>query len=98
MFENKINGNAAIMGHSMGGGATFLGAENNTNITTVIGLAPAETTPSAIAAAANVAVPALVFTADEDMVTPAVDHQIPIYNGLGNSCKYLILEENILAS
>jgi dienelactone hydrolase len=90
LFLNHISNKSAIMGHSMGGGATFLGAENNTNITTVIGLAPAETTPSAIAAAANVAVPALVFTADEDMVTPAVNHQIPIYNGLGNSCKYLI--------
>jgi hypothetical protein len=90
LFLNHISSKSAIMGHSMGGGATFLGAENNTNITTIIGLAPAETTPSAIAAAANVSVPALVFTADEDMVTPAVDHHTPIYNGLGNSCKYLI--------
>ena len=42
------------MGHSMGGGAAFLASANNTAIETVIGLAPAETTPSAEAAAASV--------------------------------------------
>jgi len=90
LFYQHISNKSAIMGHSMGGGATFLAAANNTNITTVIGLAPAETTPSAITAAANVSVPALVFSADEDMVTPAIDHHSPIYNGLGSSCKYFV--------
>lgn len=90
LFLNHISGKSAIMGHSMGGGATFLAAANNSNITTIIGLSPAETTPSAITAAANVTVPTLVFSADQDMVTPAVDHHIPIYNGLSSSCKYFV--------
>lgn len=90
LFYNHISTKSAIMGHSMGGGATFLAAANNTSITTIIGLAPAETTPSAIAEASNVSVPALVFSADEDMVTPAANHHIPIYNGLGASCKYFV--------
>lgn len=90
LFFNHISDKSAIMGHSMGGGATFLAGANNTSITTVIGLAPAETTPSAITAAANVSVPALVFSADQDFVTPPVDHHIPIYNGLGSSCKYFV--------
>ncbi|MFT6981606.1 MAG: dienelactone hydrolase [Crocinitomicaceae bacterium] len=90
LFFNRISNKSALMGHSMGGGAMVLAAENNTNITTIIGLAPAETNPSAIAAASNVSVPALVFSADQDLVTPAIDHHIPIYNGLASSCKYFI--------
>lgn len=90
LFFSRVSEKSAIVGHSMGGGAAFLAAENNTNITTVIGLAPAETTPSAIASASNVTVPALVFSADEDFVTPAADHHTPIYNGLSSSCKYFV--------
>ncbi len=90
IFENKINGNAAIMGHSMGGGATFLAAANNTNIKTIVGLAPAETTPSSIAAAANVSVPTLVFSGSEDGVTPPASNHIPMYDAVAGSCKYFI--------
>ncbi|MEZ4937993.1 MAG: T9SS type A sorting domain-containing protein [Crocinitomicaceae bacterium] len=90
LFYNHVTPYSAIMGHSMGGGSTFLAGANNTSIQTVIGLAPAETNPSAIAAATNVSVPALIFSADEDAVTPPADHHIPIYNGLSSSCKYFI--------
>jgi dienelactone hydrolase len=90
LFYNHVTNKSAIMGHSMGGGATFLAAESNSNITTVIGLAPAETSPSAVTAATNITVPALVFTADQDLVTPAIDHHIPIYNALNSSCKHLV--------
>jgi pimeloyl-ACP methyl ester carboxylesterase len=90
IFNGKIVQKAAIMGHSMGGGASFLAAANNTNIETVIGLAPAETTPSAIAAAPNVSVPALVFSGTADGVTPPADHHIPIYQGLTSTCKSFV--------
>jgi pimeloyl-ACP methyl ester carboxylesterase len=90
IFNGKILQKAAIMGHSMGGGASFLAAANNTNIETVIGLAPAETTPSAIAAAPNVSVPALVFSGTADGVTPPADHHIPIYQGLTSTCKSFV--------
>ncbi len=90
IFNGKIIQKAAIMGHSMGGGASFLAAANNTNIATVIGLAPAETTPSAIAAAPNVSVPALVFSGTADGVTPPADHHIPIYQGLTSTCKSFV--------
>jgi hypothetical protein len=89
-FYQKINGNMAIMGHSMGGGATILAAANNSNIKAIIGLAPAETNPSAIAAAPNVSVPALVFSGSSDGVTPPADHHIPIYNGLVSACKTFV--------
>lgn len=90
IFNGKIIQKAAIMGHSMGGGASFLAAANNSNIETVIGLAPAETNPSAISAAANVSVPALVFSGSADGVTPPVDHHIPIYQGLTGTCKSFV--------
>lgn len=90
IFNGKIIQKAAIMGHSMGGGASFLAAANNANIETVIGLAPAETTPSAIAVSPNVSVPALVFSGTADGVTPPVDHHIPIYQGLTSTCKSFV--------
>lgn len=89
-FYQKINGNSAIMGHSMGGGATVLAAQNNTNIKTIIGLAPAETNPSAIAAAENVSVPALVLSGSSDGVTPPNEHHVPIYDALGSACKSFV--------
>jgi dienelactone hydrolase len=90
LFFEHVADRSAIMGHSMGGGATMLAAANNANIETIIGLAPAETTPSAIQAAANITVPSLVFSADEDAVTPAAQHHTPIYDNLNSSCKYFI--------
>lgn len=90
IFNGKILQKAAIMGHSMGGGASFLAAANNTNIETVIGLAPAETNPSAITAASNVSVPALVFSGSADGVTPPADHHIPIYQGFTSTCKSFV--------
>jgi dienelactone hydrolase len=90
IFNGKILQKAAIMGHSMGGGASFLAASNNMNIETVIGLAPAETNPSAIAATANVSVSALVFSGSADGVTPPADHHIPIYDGLTGTCKSFV--------
>ena len=90
IFFGKVLQKAALMGHSMGGGATILAAANNSNIQAIIGLAPAETTPSAITAAPNVSVPALIFSGTADGVTPPADHHIPIYNGLTSSCKNFI--------
>ena len=78
LFYQKINGNSALMGHSMGGGAAFLAAATNTSIKAVVGFAPAETNPSAIAAATNITVPAIIFSGGQDGVTPPADHHIPI--------------------
>jgi dienelactone hydrolase len=90
LFNGHVSTKSAIMGHSMGGGAAFLASANNTAIETVIGLAPAETTPSAEAAAANVSAPALILSGSGDGVTPPADHHQPIYDNLGSSCKHFI--------
>jgi hypothetical protein len=90
IFYQRLSANSAIMGHSMGGGATILAAQNNTSIKTIVGLAPAETDPSAIAAAANVTVPAVIYSGSSDGVTPPADHHVPIYNGLSSDCKTFV--------
>jgi dienelactone hydrolase len=87
LFFNAVTPKTALMGHSMGGGASFLGAANNTNITTLINFAAAETNPSAIAAAANVTVPTLVFSGDDDCVVPEAANQNVMYTNLASACK-----------
>lgn len=90
-FYQKISNKTAIMGHSMGGGASILAAAGYTQVTTVVGLAPAETTPSAISAASNVSVPTLIFSGAQDGVTPPSTHHIPIYNAIPTSvCKTFV--------
>lgn len=93
-FYQAISPRTAIMGHSMGGGASFLGSSNFSGVDCVIGLAPAETDPSAIAAAANISAPVLVFSGSSDGVTPPDEHHIPIYNASGSDCKYFVSIEN----
>lgn len=89
-YYNHIDSTSAIMGHSMGGGASFLGCENNTVPTVMVTMAAAETSPSAIAAASHIAIPSLVFSADEDCVTPPATNQIPMYDSLASDCKVFI--------
>ena len=90
LFYNRISTMNAVMGHSMGGGASFLAAQLNPNIKTLVNFAPAETTPSAIQAATTVTIPSLIFSGVNDCVTPPNANQIPMYTGLASSCKTLI--------
>ena len=89
-FYQHIDSTSAIMGHSMGGGASFLACQNNTNPTVMVTLAAAETSPSAITAARNITIPSLVFSADMDCVTPPATNQIPMYDSLASVCKTFI--------
>jgi pimeloyl-ACP methyl ester carboxylesterase len=87
LFFQALLSKTALMGHSMGGGASFLAAENDSAISTLVNFAAAETNPSAIAAAAHVRIPSLIFSGDDDCVTPPVDHQEPLYDALASACK-----------
>ena len=87
IFFNTISANTALMGHSMGGGAGFLAAENNPYINTLINFAAAETNPSAITATQNISIPTLIFSGDDDCVAPPVNHQDIMYNALNSNCK-----------
>ena len=87
LFFNAIAPQTALMGHSMGGGSSSLAAENNLEISTLVNFAAAETNPSAISAAGNVTAPTLLFSGDDDCVTPAEDNQDLMYDNLAADCK-----------
>lgn len=89
-FYQKITSASALMGHSMGGGASILGAVNNNDITILVNFAAAETTPSAINECPAITCPVLLFYGENDGVAPPVDHQLPMYSALGADCKTLI--------
>ncbi|MCH2045302.1 MAG: T9SS type A sorting domain-containing protein [Saprospiraceae bacterium] len=86
LFYQKMKGTSAIMGHSMGGGASFLAVENDTLVTTMVSFAAAETNPSAITAANSTFIPTLTFIGDEDCVAAPVGNQLDMYNNL-EDCK-----------
>ena len=89
-YYNHIDSTSAIIGHSMGGGASFLGCENNSVPNAMITFAAAETSPSAITAARHINIPSLVFSADKDCVTPPATNQVPMYDSLASACKVFI--------
>jgi len=81
---------AVAMGHSMGGGCSILATSENDIFSCLINFAAAETNPSAIEAALDVFCPSLIFSADDDNITPQESHQIPMYNNLSSELKYHI--------
>ena len=89
-FYQHVDSTSAVMGHSMGGGASFLGCKDNTVPTAMVTFAAAETNPSAIAAASEITIPNLVFAASEDCVTPPPTNQVPMYDSLASECKVYI--------
>jgi hypothetical protein len=90
IFYNRVSAMNAVMGHSMGGGASFLAASLNSNIKTLVNFASAETTPSAISAATSITIPTIVFGGSIDCVAPPNTNQIPMYTALNSSCKTYI--------
>ncbi len=90
IFFNGVKNKTAIMGHSMGGGSSILGAANNSTIETVVSFAPAETNPSAKAAGDSVTVDALILAGTQDGVAPLATNAVPIYDTLNSSCKTYI--------
>ncbi|REJ83771.1 MAG: T9SS C-terminal target domain-containing protein [Bacteroidetes bacterium] len=87
IFYERVDSMNCVMGHSMGGGAAVLSVQYNSEIKSLLLLAPAETNPSAIQAAGNINIPALVISGSNDCVTPPAQHQLPIYNSLSSTCK-----------
>lgn len=90
IFFNRVSPKNTVMGHSMGGGASFLSVPLNPNITTLVNFAAAETTPSAITAAASISIPSFIFAGANDCVASPTTNQVPLYNGLTSACKTYI--------
>lgn len=93
-FYTHIGATSAIMGHSMGGGSSFLGCENNVVPTVMVTFAAANTTPPSIAAATNITIPCLVISGAVDCVAPPSAHQIPMYDSLASACKVYLSIKN----
>src|SRR6185312_11760999 len=87
---NKTSGYTAVGGHSMGGGASFLGMQHVQDITTFFNFSAAETfiTESAIQSAKNDTRPALVFCGTKDCVAPAATNSLLMYNNLASEFKF----------
>lgn len=90
LFYTKLSNTSAFMGHSMGGGCSYIAAEQMPSVTAIANFAAAETDPSAVTAAGNVSVPALVFAASKDNVAPATDNQVDMYNALASGNKWFV--------
>lgn len=73
--SSSVGPKTAIMGHSMGGGCSFLSAQNNAGITTMVSFAAANTNPSSITASQQISVPTLLFSGVNDCVAPPSQHQ-----------------------
>ncbi|HNQ22260.1 MAG TPA: dienelactone hydrolase family protein [Phycisphaerae bacterium] len=80
LYGQVDSANFAVAGHSMGGGASILAAARDGRIRALANLAAAETTPSAIAALADVRVPVCLIAGDEDSIVPPSGHTIPMYD------------------
>lgn len=95
IFFGKVKNKTAVFGHSMGGGCSFLAAgTGNPNITTLLGLASAETNTSAIDAAATITIPSLLFAGGNDRVAPPNANIGAMYTALQSSCKNLVTVTN----
>jgi pimeloyl-ACP methyl ester carboxylesterase len=87
LFFGKVGTTSAIMGHSMGGGSSFLAANYNSSITTMVTFAAANTDPSSVTAAQQITIPNLVIAGQNDCVAPPVDHQNDMYDSLISTYK-----------
>lgn len=90
VLYNKVDTMNCVMGHSMGGGSSFLALAANPAIKAMVTYAAAETTPSAITAAAGITAPALVFAGLNDCVSPPAGNQQSMYTALSSACKQYI--------
>jgi predicted dienelactone hydrolase len=89
-LQGHLTTKTAIAGHSMGGGAAFLGGANNTQVATMVTFAAAQTNPRSSTAAYNVTCPNLVISGEKDCVAK-VDSQLIMYNSLtGVPHKYYV--------
>ncbi|MFN5305751.1 MAG: alpha/beta hydrolase family protein [Bacteroidota bacterium] len=82
-----VDSTSAVMGHSMGGGASFLAKQFNPGITAMAVMAPAITNPPYAPLNNESNLPCLVFAGSNDCVTPPSVHQLPLYDSLFSDAK-----------
>jgi alpha-beta hydrolase superfamily lysophospholipase len=93
IFFNRIDTMLCVMGHSMGGGSSFVAARIYSFIDAIVTLAPYNPKPAAIEAASEIGIPSLIFSGSNDRITRPVKHQLPMYESLKSSDKtYIIIK------
>lgn len=91
VFTGKVLQKAAIGGHSMGGGSSFLAAKNNTTIACVFNFAAAETNPKSSSAAKFVTVPTLIIGGERDCVAAPSGNQDKMYDSCLAAKKFEVI-------
>lgn len=91
-LEGLLSDRVALMGHSMGGGAAWLAASQlGSSVDALVGLAPAETSPSAVATGEGVLAPVLVLSGSSDAITTPEVHHHPLFEAASNAwCKAFV--------
>lgn len=95
IFVGKINGKAAIGGHSMGGGSSFLGASANNTLTSLFNFAAAQTNPRSSLAAKTVTVPTLIIGGRNDCVASYTTNQSIMWDSLASANKFALNLKNL---
>jgi len=86
----RVKKRAAVAGHSMGGGSSFLSAASGPSVLSALfNFAAAETNPSAQQAASQVNLPSLIFSGSGDCIVPP-STQKAMYNSISYPCKSYI--------
>lgn len=94
VFNGKILQKAAIGGHSMGAGSSYLAAANNSSIACLFNCAAATTNPSSISSASLVTVPTLVISGARDCVADTTV-QNSHYDALASAKKFHIITKQL---
>jgi predicted dienelactone hydrolase len=90
IFFGRVKKRAAVGGHSMGGGSSFIAAASaNEVVQSIFNFAAAETNPSAKQAASQVNLPALIFSGTSDCIVPPAT-QKDMYTAIPYPCKTYI--------
>lgn len=93
IFNGKVAQRTAIGGHSMGGGCSFVGAQNNSSITCFFNMAAATSNTSgvsSIAGASLISVPCLVMSGEKDCVVDTIVQNAHFTN-LSSSKKFHVI-------
>ncbi|MBP8034389.1 MAG: dienelactone hydrolase family protein, partial [Bacteroidia bacterium] len=96
-FNGKVIQKSAIGGHSMGGGCSYIAAQNNTTVTCLFNMAAATSNTagiSSVAGASLVTVPALVVTGQMDNVADSVV-QNSHYNPTASTKKFHVIIKDV---
>lgn len=97
IFSGKVAAKSAIMGHSMGGRASYIACKNNSEVTTLITFGAAIADPPLGTSidilndyARFITIPTLVISAEFDCVAPPADNQKPLYDISPAACKFYV--------